>query len=440
MKLFFNAFIMTTEKNDLKKQTPARIISGKKGSWIRIRLIVYIFRQVLRMNLNPTVAFREVQRIRRFRASANGNRKITRFIRSEGKYYWSADYPGMPSRNLKHALLGELARNSPEIGKQNPGLIHQQTVIWGITNRCPLRCRHCYDWDNIDKTDHLSRDHLKCILEKIEKQGIRHVQLSGGEPLMRFDDMLYLIGKASANIDFWLLTSGFGLTAEKAVDLKRAGLKGANISLDHWKEEEHNHFRNHPESYKWVLNAVESCRQAGIMVSLSVCATREFVSEENLTAYAELARDHGVHFIRILEPRETGHFAGRDVHLRPHEIDLLSRFAIRVNSEPEYRDYPIISFFGYHQRRLGCMGAGNRYLYIDANGDFQACPFCRGRVANALKDSFNEGIERLRMNGCHAFRTVQTFDEKSHPSPERAENQTPISGAFREKTGMDATS
>jgi homospermidine synthase len=49
----------------------------------------------------------------------------------------------------------------------------------------------------------------------------------------------------------------------------------------------------------------------GIMVSLSLCATREFVTEGNLETYAKLARQLGTHFIRILEPRQVGCFSDR---------------------------------------------------------------------------------------------------------------------------------
>jgi MoaA/NifB/PqqE/SkfB family radical SAM enzyme len=300
----------------------------------------------------------------------------------------------------------ELLRNAKYCQHKNHSMIPQQTLIWGITNRCPLKCIHCYDWDNIDSNDHLSLDQLMQILEKIELQGIRHVQLSGGEPMTRFEDMLSILRKASGRIDFWLLTSGFGLTEEKARALKEAGLKGANISLDHYDESAHNNFRSNKKSYEWVLRAVENCLNAGLMVSLSLCATREFITEENLESYAQLAKKLGALFIRILEPRQVGRFSNQNVQLGHQQIEMLSGFVIRLNSSPEYKDFPIVTFFGYHQRKLGCMGAGNRYMYIDANGDFHACPFCRGAMGNALNETFNQAIAKLKEQGCHVFQTV----------------------------------
>ena len=393
--------------------TSPKILFGKRVRFLRKKLHFFIFWQILKLNKNPLSAFREIKRLQKLRSSVQGNQRITKFVKSDKLYYWVTDFPGLPSPNLKKLMQFEFRRNERFKGNGNVENIPQQTIIWGITNRCTLQCTHCYDWDNIDSRDHLSLEQLKIILRKIEDQGIRHVQLSGGEPLSRFDDMISILKEASQRIDFWLLTSGFELTKDKAIALKNAGLTGANISLDHWDEKEHNNFRNNPKSFEWVLKAVENCKKAGIMVSLSLCATREFVNEENLEKYGELAKKIGAHFIRILEPRQVGRFSDKIVHLSKDQIDQLSNFTNLMNNHPDFGDFPIVVFFGYHQRKLGCMGAGNRYLYIDANGDFHACPFCRGRKGNALYDSFSDSIEGLRRDGCKAFKTVPLVKEFS---------------------------
>jgi MoaA/NifB/PqqE/SkfB family radical SAM enzyme len=100
----------------------------------------------------------------------------------------------------------------------------------------------------------------------------------------------------------------FGLTPEKALKLKEAGLTGVSISLDHWNEGAHNSFRNHPKSFHWVNEAVKNCHKAGIIVNLALCATKEFTTEENILKYYELAKEWKVGFIKILEARKVGRF------------------------------------------------------------------------------------------------------------------------------------
>ena len=359
---------------------------------------------MMKVSGNPVLALQGLKQIRKLRRSANGNHNISKFVKSGNKYYWATDFPGFPSSNLKEFMQFEFIRFNQTHQSENNLSIPQQTIIWGITNRCGLKCSHCYDWENIDSKEHLTVEQLKQVFLKIENHGIRHVQLSGGEPLVRFNDLASIVKLNSEKTDFWLLTSGFGLTPEKANKLKEAGLIGVNISLDHWDEQKHNSFRNNPKSYYWVMEAIHNCRNAGILISLSLCATREFVTVENLKKYALLAKSMGVNFIRILEPRAVGNFSGQKVHLSPDQIKILTQFLEQMNSKSEYKKFPIVIFFGYHQRNLGCMGSGNRYMYIDANGEIHACPFCRGSVGNIFSLPLNDAIGKLREKGCQAFK------------------------------------
>jgi radical SAM protein with 4Fe4S-binding SPASM domain len=57
---------------------------------------------------------------------------------------------------------------------------------------------------------------------------------------------------------------------------------------------------------------------------------------------------------------------------------------------------------------LGCFGAGNRYLYIDPNGDVHACPFCRGKQGNMLEETFPEIVEKIKKAGCREFEVAFT--------------------------------
>lgn len=382
------------------------LIWGPKGSRIRRLLHFNILKILLRENKNPVEATKTLGQLIAFRKKQQGLNRIFKFVKSGKRYFWSSEIPGFPSPQFDHVIISEVARQIPATkGKEKkPDL---QTLIWGITNRCPLSCTHCYDWENIDAKDKLSLEELFKVLRFIQAEGIRHVQFSGGEPLARFNDLIALLREASKRMDCWLLSSGFGLTAEKAEELKQAGLLGANISLDHWDKEKHNAFRRNPQSFEWVEKAVRNCREAGLMVSLSLCATREFVSYENLWKYADLAKEWGVHFIRILEPRAVGNFSRKDVHLHKDNIDQISDFFHLVNTDPAFHQFPIVNFFGYHQREIGCMGAGNRYLYIDANAEVHACPFCRGSQGNVLEVPFPGIIKKIRETGCHFFKDQQ---------------------------------
>lgn len=381
-----------------------KLVTGWSSRIIRKRVQWMVLTKAFRYFHNPFHAFSALKKVRTLQNDIQGSTKITKYVRSGNQYYWNSDFSGFPSVNLKHLINSEFQRIKPATANASLNAPPLQTIIWGITNRCPLSCSHCYEWENISQSDHLDLNALKHILEIFRKNGLTHIQFSGGEPLSRFSDLLELIREAAPTMDCWLLTSGFGLTPDKAEILKDNGLKGVNISLDHWDDEFHNRFRNNAKSFDHAIDALRNCVDAGIISSLSLCATREFVTEENLLNYVLLAKQHGAHFIRILEPRAIGKFSGQKVQLEDHQVKLLSEFTIRMNTLPEYSDFPIIAFIGDYQRRIGCFGAGVRYVYADPNGNVHACPFCRGVMGNLLQEPFDEILAKLKKTGCHLFK------------------------------------
>jgi MoaA/NifB/PqqE/SkfB family radical SAM enzyme len=382
----------------LMKNNGFRIVSGVRLFIIWTGVILTILKVALKINHHPVGAFKLLISLIKERKSIHNNAGRYKAIKADSKYYWSVNFPGWPSEKFNVFITNELLR------VQSPGKSTLQTIIFSITNICPLHCLHCYESDNLSDTNKLSLTELKLVMDKIRDKGIRHIQFSGGEPLNRFDDMIGLMNYSGKMNDYWVSSSGFGLTYNKALAMKESGMTGAIISLDDWDENRHNLFRGHHKSFFWVQEAIKNCHKAGIVVCLSLCPVKDFVTEENLNRYCLLAQSLGAGFIRIMEPRKAGRFSGKDIMLEEREIDIIERFMMTSNTDPAYAKYPIILFSGYHQRKSGCYGAGNRYLFIDSNGNFHACPFCRNPLGNILSDSFDAGIEKAKSIGCHLFK------------------------------------
>jgi len=377
-------------------------IYGFRKSIIFILTILNIFWIALKIYYNPIASIKILKKLLDKRKTIHGNSSIQKYVKVNNRYFWSYPAPGWPSKTFNYFIENELKR----IKSFRHNNHYLQTMIFSVTNKCQLSCEHCFDWENINGKEHLEIRELKEILRKFQTRGINHVQLSGGEPLCRLDDIVELISTAQPGTDFWLLTSGYELTLEKAAKLKDAGLTGVNISLDHWNEKDHNIFRKNEKSYYWVKEASLNCHKMNLVISFSLCAVKEFITNENLMKYLYLVKDLGGGFIQILEPRKVGHFAGKDVELKKKHFDILRNFYLKVNSDSTYREMPVVVYPGFHQRSFGCFGAGNRYLYVDSHGDLHACPFCQQKVGNVLNDSLDESIEKMQITGCHRFRTL----------------------------------
>ena len=244
---------------------------------------------------------------------------------------------------------------------------------------------------------------LSKIVSKLQAKGVSQIQFSGGEPLLKVNTLIDVISNSKKTTNFWVATSGFKLTNNNAVRLKEVGLTGVIISLDHITPEKHNEFRGFKDAYYWVEEAIKNAHKVNLVVALSVCVTNEFVSESNLMMYMELAKKLKVSFVQFLEPKPVGHFANKDVLLTEENIKNLEEFYIKLNYGKAYKSFPIITYHGFYQRKIGCYNAGIKGMYVDTNGDMNACPFCHTRTGNVLDDSFENQLEVMSNKGCSSY-------------------------------------
>jgi MoaA/NifB/PqqE/SkfB family radical SAM enzyme len=326
-----------------------------------------------------------------------GGMQIGRLLFAGGKFYYNQHIPGFPSRTLVRNQLGELHRIRPLRARHN----RLRILFMNITNQCPFHCKHCFERENINKPDPLdTADYLR-ILANFTPGGIGQVHFSGGEPLLKYKRLAEVTRFLKGKSEVWIATTGLGLSLEKARALKKDGLTGASISVDHFEEALHNEFRGNPEAFKWAMEATRNSVKAGLLTGWALCATREFLTMENLYRYAELAASLGVHFIQLLEPIPVGAFQGQDVMLDNVRKGILEEFYMKYNSDKSLNGKPLITYHGYYIRRLGCMGNGNRYIAIDTSGNLQSCPFCRNdHKISALADGAEAIIERLQKEEC----------------------------------------
>lgn len=386
----------------IKALPPQRQPMCEGSRWERRRLhlnnLVTILRLGFRHLRTPAKIWKALCYMERGRRQLQGEGPVSKVARVEDRYFWDPTAPGFPSRAMEAYYRRALNEAFPFL--EHPGL---RLLYLSITKKCTLCCRHCYEWKHLNRPEQLTRTDLIEMVRRFQEYGVGVIYLEGGEPLQRLDDILALLDHADDRSDFWIITSGLGLTEEKAQDLKRHGLTGVAVSLDHWQADQHNAFRGNDHVYDWALRAVLNANKAGLVTMLSLCTTREMAQPDNLRAYMELARRLGVSFVQWLEPKAVGRFAGKDVLLSPTEQQLLEEEFNRYNLDPAYRGYPLVLYPARLQRRWGCPGAGHLFLYVDSNGEANACPYCQCPVGSALQVPVPELVRRVRQSGCSTF-------------------------------------
>lgn len=105
-----------------------------------------------------------------------------------------------------------------------------------VTDKCNYRCRYCMPADGVTPLGHADILSIEEIVEFVRiaaTEGIAHIRLTGGEPLVR-RGIVDLVRQISAldGIESLALTTNAVLLPQMADELKAAGLSRVNISLD----------------------------------------------------------------------------------------------------------------------------------------------------------------------------------------------------------------
>ena len=344
--------------------------------WWMIKLRIFFFTLVILKK--PTLVWNTFKTMIRLRNNVWGG-DLKKIYKIGGKYYFNQYTPGWPSINYDKLIKSELRRQAAGPTAAEP----LSFVFLAITRKCPMRCEHCFEWDNLNKKESFTKADLFKVIDLYQEEGVLQFHFSGGEPMVRCKDLVELIGYASKKSDCWVLTSGFNFTNENAILLKKAGCKGVVVSIDHYIPDLHNLFRGNGDAFASATRAIAAAIKAELVTSISVCATKEFLDAGHLLPYLDFAKELGVQFVQVLEPRQVGHYAGKEVLLQERHIRMLEEVFKTVNHTPAYSAFPTMIYHGYHQRRVGCF-SGSRSIYIDSAGDVHACPFCHTKSYNVI--------------------------------------------------------
>jgi 12,18-didecarboxysiroheme deacetylase len=152
-------------------------------------------------------------------------------------------------------------------------------VVWNMTQRCNLRCIHCYAHATEKMAaDEMSTEAGKALIDDLAGFGSPVLLFSGGEPLIRPDlpELAeYAVQKGMRAV---ISTNGTLITPQMARTLKAIGLSYVGISLD-GMEPVHDRFRGVPGAFRKALEGIRNCQQAGIKVGLRFTINRHNAEE-----------------------------------------------------------------------------------------------------------------------------------------------------------------
>jgi cyclic pyranopterin phosphate synthase len=243
-----------------------------------------------------------------------------------------------------------------------------------VIDRCNFRCPYCMPAELYgDEHEFLPRSHwltageIRRLAGLFQRLGVSKLRITGGEPLLR-KDLDEIVGGLAAleGIDDIALTTNGSRLAERASDLKRAGLKRITVSIDSIDPDIFRDMSGGRGELDAALAGIEAARAAGFETIKVNATVLRGSNDESVLDLVEYFRGSGV-IIRFIEFMDVGTLNGWQAAQVVPSRELRDRIDARWPIAPLERNYR--------------GEVATRYAFADGRGEIGfissvTAPFC----------------------------------------------------------------
>jgi len=364
-----------------------KTITGIKRGFFDVYLTMYLFFKYTRFLLLRKISFKQYVLFFKRMILLQMRFRYNKVIRIGNVYKLHLYLPAFPSPAFFHALKRFLMLE----GEPSP-----VSVLLSVTKACTYNCPHCYQ--KKDTGAELSIDKLVEVAKEMQDLGISFFNIEGGEPLLKFDRLLKLVGSLDERAEVWVNTNGFGLTDEKAKKMKEAGVFGVMISVHHWDRSKFDEFVGTEGAFDSAVSALGVFRKAGISTAINCCPTKKTIDEGGIEKIMKLAKDYGCSYVQLIHGKPTGGWLGREELLSNENLEKMARSHPLFNRRFRYKSYPAMSsqVFESIRENFGCTAGGIERFYLNHHGEVQPCEFMNVSFGNVQDEDFSDIYRRMK--------------------------------------------
>lgn len=264
-------------------------------------------------------------------------------------------------------------------GKDKTRIHYQKfhNIFLYITERCQLRCGHCYMGERLERGMVLSLEKAKIIINNTKKLGAKYITFLGGEPtlnpnLPQMVDYAIQLGFEQVMID----TNGLLVERIKKIDPKK--LHYVSVSLDGASTLTHEKVRGRG-TYLKTLNAIKELVNSGYRVRIN-CTVMKFNTHQ-AEELLQLADSIGVKLVNFHTFSEEGNGAiNSEWSLSPYDWIAFYEFIEKIKGSyqtsvwypPTWSTKEKLSHYVSEGFR-GCLGCSLDRLSIFPDGRCYVC-------------------------------------------------------------------
>ncbi|MCK9631910.1 MAG: GTP 3',8-cyclase MoaA [Methanoregula sp.] len=267
-----------------------------------------------------------------------------------------------------------------------------------LTSRCNLKCIYCHREGEVKPEAELPLEQVAEILRVAAKFGIRSVKFTGGEPLLR-KDIIDIVRAVPPGMESSMTTNGI-LLSRYAHDLKAAGMKRVNVSIDSINPETYQRITGFDQLGK-VLDGMKVAIDSGltpIKINMVVLEGINDTEVDDFLAYIRGNRDLILQLIELMDFNDCDHHSklnGLEDSLAARSKTIITR---RMHHRKKYcldgAEVEVVRPLHNSEFCRFC----NR-LRVTSDGKLKPCLLrtdnhvdIRGKSGNELEDLFRKAV------------------------------------------------
>lgn len=267
-----------------------------------------------------------------------------------------------------------------------------------LTESCNLRCIYCMPEGVAPKVcgETLTKENIFDIVEVAVELNIKKIRLTGGEPLLRQDIVEIVQGIKDRGIEKIYITTNGILLYEKIEKLKKAGLKGVNISLDTLDREQFNYITRGGDLER-VLQGIEKALNLNLEVKINSVIMKD-INENAIEELAKLTLNSqlDVRFIELMPIGQGKKFTGISNN------DIYNRLEKTFEFDRNYKEIKGVSTYyklkdskgniGFISPINSCFCETCNKIRLTSDGVIKRCLNSKGNTN--IKESLDKNIEK----------------------------------------------
>lgn len=263
-------------------------------------------------------------------------------------------------------------------------------ILMDPTSSCNLKCKGCWA-SEYDRKLNLTFEEMDSVIRQGKELGTYFYMFTGGEPLVRKDDLIRLCEKHSDCV-FLAFTNGTLVDEKFCQELRRVGNFTLALSIE--GKEASNDARRGNGVYQKVLNAMDLLKKERCLFGISVCYTRENVMSVTSDEFMDLMEEKGVRYAWYFNFMPVGKNAVPELIPTPDQREYMYHWIHKVRSLDSDRGFFAVDFQDDGEYVGGCIAGGRNYFHINSAGDIEPCVFIHYSDANIRRDTLLDALKK----------------------------------------------